>query len=100
MNTATSLEQLTALSTRSFSSHEEAVDTILQTVGEFMGMRTSFLSSISRHENRLTLLRTHTSEGGFALTTGMQLPLSRTFCEMIANAPILAPLVLEDVHHN
>jgi diguanylate cyclase (GGDEF)-like protein/putative nucleotidyltransferase with HDIG domain len=100
MNTASSLEQLSALATRSFSSHEEAIDTVLQSVSEILEMHTSFLSNISRQENRLTLIGAHSSSDGFALASGMRLPLSQTFCDMIANGSAHTPLMLEDVYHN
>ncbi len=100
MNAAITLEHLSALSARSFSSHEEAMETVLHAVGEFLGMRTSFLSNISRKDNRLTVVGAHSFEGGLPLAAGMEIPLSHAFCDMIASAPVLAPLVLEDVRHN
>lgn len=100
MDIATSFEQLSALSIRSFTSFQEALDAVLDAMEKLLGMRTSFLSNISREDDCLTIVGTHSSEGGIALDPGTQIPLPQAFCSLLAGPPEKLPLVISDVEND
>jgi HD-GYP domain-containing protein (c-di-GMP phosphodiesterase class II) len=100
VNTFMPVEQFSALSMRKISSREESLNAVLQAVSKLLGMSTSFLSNISLQEDLLTVTGAYVSEGGIPLELGMQISLSKTFCDMLVRAPVLGPLVLNDIRHH
>ena len=70
---------LSELAARSFASTEEAMAAILRLIIEQFGMRTSFLTRITRELGRSEVLAAHNRPGGCDIAPGSLLELPLTF---------------------
>ncbi len=75
----TYLSGLSGLAGRSFASTQVAVEAILQLVTEQLGLRSSFLTRITREAGRNEVLAAHNSAGGSDVQEGALLELLQTF---------------------
>ena len=75
----TYLGGLSELAGRSFASNREAVEAILQLITEQLGLRSSFLTRITREVGRNEVLAAHNSAGGSDVQQDALLELSQTF---------------------
>ncbi len=70
---------LSTLAARSFASTEDAMDAILVSMAEQFGMRTSFLTRITRELGRSEVLAALNRPGGCDVAPGLLLELPLTF---------------------
>ena len=75
----TYLSGLSELAGRSFASNREAVEAILQLITEQLGLRSSFLTRITREAGRKEVLTAYNSAGGSDVQEGVLLELPQTF---------------------
>ena len=73
------LRELAALTARGFASTEEATAAVLRLIAEQVGVRSSFLSRVSRQTVRLEVLAAHNAPGGSDVVAGSTTPLPQTF---------------------
>lgn len=73
------LSGLSKLAGRSFASTQEAVEAILQLIVDQIGLRSSFLTHITREECQNEVLVAHNSAGGSEVQEGVLLELPQTF---------------------
>ncbi len=70
---------VSSLAARSFPSTAEATQVLLETIIEQTGLRTSFLTQITAHEQRNHVLAASNRPGGCDIRAGVVLPLQDTF---------------------
>ncbi len=78
-NTTAYLSGLSELAGRSFASTREILETILRLVTDQLGLRSGFLTRISREECQKEVLVAYNLTGGSDMREGGLLELSQTF---------------------
>ena len=78
-NTNAYLSGLSELAGRSFASTQEAVEAILRLIVNQLGLRSSFLTHISREECQKEILVAHNLVDGSDIQSGVSLELPQTF---------------------
>lgn len=73
------LASLSSLSLRSFPSSDAAIEAILHVIVEHLGIRTSFLTRITKQQDQNTVLAAYNLPGGCDLPPGIDLTLHQTF---------------------
>jgi PAS domain S-box-containing protein len=90
------LGSLSAVAGRSFASTQETLDAMLRVIGRQLGMRTSYLSHITRETGRAEVIAASNEPGGCDVAAGAVFALDNTFCSVIAGSPQPGPLLIRD----
>ena len=93
----TYLQSLSTLAGRGYTSTDEVIRAMLTAIVGQLGLRTSYLTEINPAENLLHVRAAHNEPGGCDVAADADLPLSDTFCSVVAAPATLAPLMVEDV---
>ncbi len=78
-HTVAYLDSLSELAGRSFASTQESIIAILRLIVEQLGLRSSFLTHISREKSQNEVMAAHNLTGGSGIQEGALLELPQTF---------------------
>jgi hypothetical protein len=78
-SSAAVLDGLSELAGQAFASTAEATMAVLRLVAEQLGVRSSFLSRITREEGRFEVVAAHNDPGGCDMATGAILSLPQAY---------------------
>jgi len=94
--TASTLEQVADLATRSFPDGDVALDALLAAAQEVVGYQTTLMSQIDREHALLRIHAVLNTDPALTVPAGLQIPLTASPCQHIASSVL--PFTASNMH--